>query len=72
MERELVATIVSFKNECRFCTNAHAATVIALGGSQELLDKVYYDLENAPAVRKNEGAAGDRRKSAGDRKSSFA
>ena len=48
MERELVATIVSFKNQCRFCTNAHAATVIALGGSQELLNKLYHDLENAP------------------------
>jgi uncharacterized peroxidase-related enzyme len=52
MERELVATIVSFKNQCRFCTRAHAATVIALGGSQELLDKVYYDLENAPLSEK--------------------
>src|SRR5271155_2273512 len=30
MERELVATIVSFRNQCHFCTNAHAATVIAL------------------------------------------
>ena len=52
MERELVATIVSFKNQCRFCTNAHAATVIALGGSQELLNKVYHDLENAPLSEK--------------------
>jgi uncharacterized peroxidase-related enzyme len=52
MERELVATIVSFKNQCRYCTNAHAATVVALGGTQELLDKVYYDLENAPVSEK--------------------
>lgn len=52
MERELVATIVSFKNQCRFCTNAHAATVVALGGSPELLDKVYHDLENAPVSEK--------------------
>ncbi len=52
MERELVATIVSFKNQCRFCTNAHAATVIGLGGNTELLDKVYHDLENAPLSEK--------------------
>src|SRR5882757_5989473 len=52
MERELVATIVSFRNQCRFCTNAHAATVIALGGSEELLEKVYHDLENAPLSEK--------------------
>ncbi len=52
MERELVATIVSFKNQCRYCTQAHAATVIALGGSQELLDKVYHDPENAPLPEK--------------------
>ena len=52
MDRELIATIVSFKNQCRFCTNAHAATVIALGGSRELLEKVYYDPENAPLSEK--------------------
>jgi uncharacterized peroxidase-related enzyme len=52
MERELVATIVSFRNQCRYCTHAHAATVIALGGSGELLDKVYHDLENAPVSEK--------------------
>ncbi len=52
MERELIATIVSFKNECRFCTKAHAATVIALGGSKELLDTVYHDLENAQLSEK--------------------
>ncbi|HEY4967142.1 MAG TPA: peroxidase-related enzyme [Puia sp.] len=52
MERELIATIVSYKNKCRFCTNAHAATVIALGGSQELLDKVYHDPEHAPVSEK--------------------
>ncbi|MDP9041310.1 MAG: peroxidase-related enzyme [Bacteroidota bacterium] len=52
MERELIATIVSFKNQCHFCTNAHAATVTALGGSRELLEKVYHDLENAPLSEK--------------------
>ena len=52
MERELVATIVSFKNNCHFCTKAHAATVIALGGSRELLEKIYHDPENAPLSEK--------------------
>jgi uncharacterized peroxidase-related enzyme len=52
MERELIATIVSYKNKCRYCTNAHAATVIALGGSQDLLDKVYNDIEHAPVSEK--------------------
>jgi len=52
MERELIATIVSFKNKCRFCTRAHAATVVALGGSPELIDRVNNDLENAPVSDK--------------------
>jgi uncharacterized peroxidase-related enzyme len=52
MERELVATIVSFKNQCHYCMKAHAATVIALGGNQALLEKVYHDLENAPLSEK--------------------
>jgi uncharacterized peroxidase-related enzyme len=48
MERELIATLVSYKNECRFCTSAHAATVKALGGDDDLLEKVFNDLDNAP------------------------
>ena len=52
LERELIATIVSFGNQCRFCTRAHAATVIALGGTQELLDAIYQDIENAPVSEK--------------------
>lgn len=52
MERELIATIVSYKNNCRYCTKAHAATVMALGGSQELLDKLYHDPEHAPVSEK--------------------
>src|SRR6478735_3124992 len=52
MERELIATIVSYRNQCRFCTHAHAATVMALGGTRELLDTVYQDPENAPVTEK--------------------
>ncbi len=52
MDRELIATLVSFKNECRFCTSAHAATVKALGGTDELLDKVFHNIDEAPASNK--------------------
>ena len=52
LERELIATLVSYRNECRFCTSAHAATVIALGGTEELLEKVYNDVQNAPVSEK--------------------
>jgi len=52
MERELIATIVSYKNECRFCTSAHAAAVRALGGDDDMLDKIYHDLDNAPVSDK--------------------
>jgi uncharacterized peroxidase-related enzyme len=52
LERELIAPLVSYGNECRFCTSAHAATVVALGGSEEMLDKVFHDPENAPVSAK--------------------
>jgi uncharacterized peroxidase-related enzyme len=52
LERELIATLVSYRNQCRFCTSAHGATVIALGGSQELLDKLFTNLDNAPVSEK--------------------
>ena len=52
MERELIATIVSYRNQCRFCMRAHAATVLALGGTQELLDAIYQGPEHAPVSEK--------------------
>lgn len=52
LERELIATIVSYRNQCRFCTNAHGATVIALGGDEDLLNRIYHDPENAPLPEK--------------------
>ena len=52
LERELIATIVSYRNKCQFCTRAHAATVIALGGTQELLDAMYRDIDTAPVSEK--------------------
>jgi uncharacterized peroxidase-related enzyme len=52
LERELIATVVSFRNQCQYCTSAHAATVIALGGTEQLLDAVYHDLGDAPVSQK--------------------
>jgi uncharacterized peroxidase-related enzyme len=52
LERELIATLVSYRNQCQFCTRAHSATVIALGGDQDLLDKVFDDLQHAPLSQK--------------------
>ncbi|MFI5153615.1 MAG: carboxymuconolactone decarboxylase family protein [Chitinophagales bacterium] len=52
LERELIATIVSYRNQCHFCTKAHAATVVALGGTQELLDALYREIETAPVSDK--------------------
>jgi uncharacterized peroxidase-related enzyme len=52
MERELIATIVSYRNQCQFCMKAHAATVVALGGTQEFLDAIYKDPEKAPLSEK--------------------
>ncbi len=52
MDRELIATVVSFRNGCKFCTSAHEATVKALGGTDELLTGVYTDIETAPLGEK--------------------
>ena len=37
-ERELIATVVSHNNQCRFCTSAHAAAVEILMGDVERQD----------------------------------
>lgn len=52
LERELIATIVSYRNGCRFCTAAHGATVKALGGNDELLNAVFRDADSAPVSDK--------------------
>jgi len=51
-ERELIATVVSHGNQCRFCTAAHAATADALLGDSETSACVRTDLENAPVGEK--------------------
>jgi uncharacterized peroxidase-related enzyme len=51
-ERELIATVVSHGNQCRFCTTAHAATVNLLLGESETAEKVKQDISSAPVSEK--------------------
>lgn len=47
-ERELIATLVSSRNECRFCTNAHAHTAARYVGGMDLVQHVMRDHTAAP------------------------
>jgi uncharacterized peroxidase-related enzyme len=47
-ERELIATVVSNKNECVYCTTSHAAAADAYFGESETTRKVKEDVETAP------------------------
>lgn len=51
-ERELIATIVSHNNQCRFCSTAHTAAVDLLLGECETAEKVKQDIETAPVSEK--------------------
>ena len=51
-ERELIATVVSQGNQCKFCTAAHTAAADALLGEKETAEKVKQDPENAPVSEK--------------------
>jgi uncharacterized peroxidase-related enzyme len=51
-ERELIATVVSHGNECKFCTAAHTATADLFFGEKETTDRVKKDLPNAPVSDK--------------------
>ena len=51
-ERELIATVTSYGNQCKFCTAAHTAAADALLGERETADKVKHDPENAPVSEK--------------------
>jgi uncharacterized peroxidase-related enzyme len=47
-ERELIATHVSYLNDCFYCHNSHGAIAcIYLGGDNELVDQVRKDYEHA-------------------------
>ncbi len=45
--RELVAAFTSFQNDCRFCTNAHAAAAGELLGDHDLVWRALRDLDHA-------------------------
>jgi uncharacterized peroxidase-related enzyme len=51
-ERELIATIVSHSNECKFCTSAHAAVTDLLLGESSTAQCVKVDIETAPVSEK--------------------
>ncbi|GAB4017887.1 carboxymuconolactone decarboxylase family protein [Spirosoma koreense] len=52
-ERELIATYVSSRNNCNFCTQSHAAAARALFGlDREVVDFVLDEYETAPISEK--------------------
>jgi uncharacterized peroxidase-related enzyme len=52
-DRELIASLVSSRNECVFCTNSHsAAATELLGGDPELVRQVREDFRSAPVSDK--------------------
>jgi uncharacterized peroxidase-related enzyme len=51
-EREMIASIVSYGNECRFCTAAHTAAADHLLGEVETSKKVKEDIRSAPVSEK--------------------
>ena len=51
-ERELIATVVSNGNECRFCTAAHTAATDTLLGESDTAERVKLDIESAPVSEK--------------------
>jgi uncharacterized peroxidase-related enzyme len=51
-ERELIATVVSHRNACRFCTAAHTAAADLLLGESSTADAVKHNLDEAPVSAK--------------------
>ena len=52
-EREMIATLVSTRNDCYFCQTSHrAAAAHHLGGNYELVDSVRFDYPNAAVSAK--------------------
>jgi uncharacterized peroxidase-related enzyme len=51
-ERELIATIVSHNNQCRFCTSAHTAAVDLLLGECDTAQRVKENIDTAPVSEK--------------------
>ena len=51
-ERELIATVVSHRNACRFCTAAHTAAADLLLGDSTTTEAVKHDIDEAPVSPK--------------------
>ena len=51
-ERELIATVTSHGNQCKFCTAAHTAAADVLLGERKTAEKVKHDPDNAPVSEK--------------------
>jgi len=51
-ERELIATVVSSRNQCRFCTAAHTAAASVLLGEESTAEAVKRDIDTAPVSEK--------------------
>lgn len=51
-ERELIASLVSHRNECRFCTAAHSAVTDVLIGESDTCTLVKENYETAPVSDK--------------------
>lgn len=51
-ERELIASIVSHQNECKFCTSAHTAAADILLGNTQTCEMVKHNLADAPVSPK--------------------
>src|ERR1700729_2309430 len=51
-ERELIATVVSAGNECRFCTAAHTAAANAYLPDPSIAEQVKQDIQTAPVSEK--------------------
>lgn len=51
-ERELIATVVSHKNECRFCVTAHTAAADILLGEGHTTQSIKLDINTAPVSDK--------------------
>lgn len=51
-ERELIATVVSNRNECKFCTAAHTAAADILLGEENTSASVKQDIATAPVSDK--------------------
>ena len=51
-ERELIATVVSHRNQCRFCTTAHTAATDLLYGECDTSTSAKREIETAPVPDK--------------------